>query len=196
MTAAERFWARRLRWRLRGAWLWPVFALGTVADTLLLHLLPPIRTGVDLAPAFIVAAFGNIVLVGAIAPWLAKRLNARDDSTPYEVVLDRSGTVLLLLGVAGVLASGLATRPLVVSETRDTEAAARAFETHVERTGTPEERANIGTANTLRLADDFFRICVNLNDRRRASCWFVETDREPPQIARDSDVRPNQLYVR
>lgn len=196
VSASERFWARRLRWRLRGAWLWPAFFAATAADTLLLHLLPPIRTGVDLAPAFIVAAFANLVLVGAVAPFIARRLTGRDATVPYEVNLDRTGTVLLALGVAGVVASGLATRPLVVSETRETEDAARAFRAHVERNGTPEERSNIDTANTLRLAEGFFRICVNLDDRRRASCWFVDTGRSPVRVVRDGDARPNQLYVR
>src|SRR3712207_6047721 len=35
-----RGWVRRMRWRRRGAWLWPVFALATIADTVLLHVLP------------------------------------------------------------------------------------------------------------------------------------------------------------
>lgn len=173
-----------------------MFALATAGDALLLHLLPPITTGIDLPPAAIVAAFGNIVLVAAVAPWLARRLSARDAVTPYEVVADRAAAVLLVLGVLGVLASGLATRPFVVSETRDTEAAARAFRDRVERQGTPEEVQNLDTANTLRLADGFFRICVNLDDRHRVSCWFVETDRSPARVVRDTDGRPNQLYVR
>ena len=33
----DRIWTRRLRWRLRGARLWPTFAVLTVLDGLLLH---------------------------------------------------------------------------------------------------------------------------------------------------------------
>ena len=46
----ERFWPTRVRWRLRGAWMWPTFVALTLLDGLVLHLLPPVGTGVDLSP--------------------------------------------------------------------------------------------------------------------------------------------------
>lgn len=194
MATRERFWIRRLRWRLRGAWLWPVFALLTLGDALILHLVPPIRTGVDFVPALIISSFANLFLVGAVGPWLARRLARRADSTlPYEVVLDRTATALLALGAVGVVAAGLAARPVVVSETEDTEAAARAVQAHIERTGSAEVRRNLGSANTIRLEEDYFRICVALDDRFRASCYFVDTDVDPPEVTPDPDARPNAL---
>ena len=36
----ERFWPARIRWRLRGAWMWPSFVAVTLLDGLILHLLP------------------------------------------------------------------------------------------------------------------------------------------------------------
>ena len=36
----ERVWWTRLRWRLRGATMWPAFLLALVADTVLLRALP------------------------------------------------------------------------------------------------------------------------------------------------------------
>jgi hypothetical protein len=41
MERAERVWHRRLRWRLRGAWQWPVFVALTLADGIVLVVLPP-----------------------------------------------------------------------------------------------------------------------------------------------------------
>ncbi|MDQ4130846.1 MAG: hypothetical protein M3133_07655, partial [Actinomycetota bacterium] len=77
MERPERFWTHRLRWGVHRAWLWPAFALATVADGLLLHLLPPARTGVPLALGLVVASFGNLFLGGAVAPWIGRRLAAR-----------------------------------------------------------------------------------------------------------------------
>src|SRR5919107_1549378 len=37
---AERVWTARLRWRLRGATMWPAFLLALVVDTVLLRALP------------------------------------------------------------------------------------------------------------------------------------------------------------
>src|SRR3954447_20991982 len=86
VTPEERFWPARMRWRLRGAWLWPAFVAFTVADGVLLHLLPPgrlgfHREGMTLLFGVIVATFANLVLGGAVAPWLARRLSDRPAAT-------------------------------------------------------------------------------------------------------------------
>lgn len=198
VAANERFWWRRLRWRLRGGGtLWPAFFALTLADALILTRLPPIRTGVDFFPGLFIASFGNLFLVGAAAPWLARRLARRDPhGPPPEVLAGRIGSALLLLGTAGLVAAGLAARPLVVSETEDTEAAAAAVRAYIDAHGSAEVRRNLDTANTIRLEQDFFRICVALDDRARASCYFVDTSRRPATVTPDADRRPNALYRR
>src|SRR4051812_44874823 len=158
----ERFWPARLRWRLRGAWLWPAFVLFTVADGVLLHLLPPVRLGftregMTLVFGVIVATFANLVLVGAVAPWLARRLAERPATTaagtlgsvPHpvrrELVLDRVGTALLAAGLIGVLAAGLGSREVVVADTNATETNAKLVRDYVQRTQSPELRRNLET---------------------------------------------------
>jgi hypothetical protein len=198
VATGERFWLRRMRWRLRGAWVWPAFVAFTALDAVLMHALPPSSSNFDPIFASFVATLGNLFLIGVAAPWLARRLERRprapgEVAPPYDVFVSRSATALLALATVGLVAAGLASRPLVVSETRDTEAAAGAVSRFLSAHGTEEERANRDTANTLRLAEDYFRICVARDDRRLASCFFVETDREPPRVTRDADQRPNAL---
>jgi hypothetical protein len=195
-TAPERFWASRLRWRFRGAWQWPAFAALTLADAAILHLLPPVGTGIDPFLALILASFGNLVLVGAAAPWLARRLverqrRERSEGLPPEVVLDRTATMLLVLGAVGLVAAGLGSRPLVVSETEATEENARLVEGYVSRHGSDEVKRNLGSANTRRLEKDHFRTCVALDDKRRAFCMFVDTERRT--VTPDPDARPNAV---
>lgn len=197
---SEHFWLARARWRLRGAPLWPAFLALTVADALILHLLPPLREGVDLPPALIVASFANLFLVAMIAPWLARRLTAHRageaGAAPYEVTLDRTAVALLACGAAGLVAAGLAARPLVVVETEARERASAAVADWVGVHGTAEVRANLDAANTIRLDEDYFRVCIPLNDRTRAACLFVDTHADRARVRRDRDTRPNQLYVR
>jgi hypothetical protein len=199
-VSSEVFWARRLRWRLRGALMWPVFTLLTVGDGFLLHYLPPNRTGVKLIPAFIIASFANLFLLGAIAPWIARRLLARErlahaaegrDPLPPEVMLDRTASVLLSLAAIGLLAAGLGNRPVIVSETNATHEAATRAQAYVQAHGTPEAKANLEDANTYRLANDYFRVCVNLNDRSKAFCMLIDTEKNT--VARDHDSRPNAV---
>ncbi len=202
MNREERFWPARLRWRLRGATMWPAFIAVTIVDGLILHLLPPVGTGVDIVPGILLATFGNLILIGAVAPWLARRTWARRPAaqagTPAkaqrEVLTDRIGTGLLLASVVAVLAAGLAARPVVVSETEDTERNAEAFRRLVMSSRDPELMRNLETANTVRLSDDYFRTCIARDDRRRFFCAFVDTASDPARVTRDASAEPNSVF--
>jgi hypothetical protein len=216
MGPDRRLWARRLRWRLRGGWQWPAFAVLTLGDGLLLHFLPPFSSGVGVIPGVILASFVNLFLIGAVAPWLARRMVAAREARasaaepvspngaaraaaaaapPYEVVLDRVATALLAAGALGLTAAGLASRPLIVSETEATTLNARVVRGYVLAHGAPEYRRNVDAANTIRLAEAYFRTCVPANDRRRAWCLFVDTAPRPPRVREDTSPTPNDDYV-
>ena len=197
---SEVFWTRRLRWRLRGALMWPAFALLTVGDGLLLHYLPPNPAGVRIIPGLIIASFANLFLIGVVAPFIARRLVQRErqahryegrDPLPPEVVLDRSATVLLVVAAIGLAAAGLGNRPVIVSETKATQENAKLVEQYVSAHGSAEVKANLQTANTKRLAEGYFRTCINLNDRSRAYCMFVNT--KTKKVVKDGDSRPNAV---
>src|SRR5215213_2104889 len=149
-----------MRWRLRGAWMWPSFAALTLLDGVLLHLLPPVREGIGLIPGILIATFGNLVLIGAIGPWLArrtwKRRQAAESGAPakaqLEVLSDRIGTGLLVASVFGILAAGLAARPTVIAETNERERAAKELYLYVEGHGSAELRRNLEASDTVRLA--------------------------------------------
>lgn len=200
MNQDERFWPARLRWRLRGATMWPAFVVLTLADGVVLHLLPPIRTGVDLIPGILIATFANLFLVGAVGPFLARRMRANQPGPPApeqaarEVLVDRFGTALLATGLIGLVAAGLATRPLVVSETEDTQANGRAVRDYVFGSGDQELIRNVETANTIRLSEDYFRTCIARDDRRHNFCLFVDTSKRPVKLTRDSSAEPNSAF--
>ena len=180
--------------------MWPAFAIFTIGDGLLLHYLPPNRTGVRLVPGIIIASFANLFLIGVVANWIARRLVARErqvhrherrDPLPPEVILDRSATILLSLAAIGLFVAGLGNRPVIVSETNATHEAAVRAQNFVEARGTPEAKANLQDANTRRLAEGYFRVCVNLNNRAKAFCMFVDTNKNT--VVRDLDSRPNPV---
>ena len=115
--------ARPLRWRLRGAWMWPAFIAITLLDGAdpVASCRRSARASTSI-PAILIATFGNLFLIGAVAPWLARRIwkrrPAAEPGAPpraqLEVLTDRIGTGLLLATVVGVIAAGLAAKPLVV----------------------------------------------------------------------------------
>jgi hypothetical protein len=208
---SERFWTSRLRWRLRGAMQWPAFVVLTLADALVIDLLPPISTtgvdaGLNFVEGLLIATFGNLFLIAAAAPFLAKRLTVRRRSVAaaeggaepsaaeLDVLRDRVATGLLVVGLAATLAAGLANRPVIVSETEATEDAGRAVLDYVERSGDDELRRNVETANIKRLGDDYFRVCVARDERDRFVCLFVDTSVDPPEVKRDPSGESNSVY--
>jgi hypothetical protein len=196
----ERFWPTRIRWRLRGAWMWPTFVAITLLDGFLLHELPPVREGIALIPGILLATFGNLVLVGAVGPWLARRLwkrrPAADPGAPpkaqLEVLSDRIGTGLLVASVFGILAAGLAARPTVVVETEQRERGAELLEGYVAAHGTDELRRNLEASDTRRFADGYYRSCIPHDDRESFTCFIIDVRKERGTITRDPSQVPNE----
>ena len=210
MSPGERFWTSRLRWRLRGAWQWPAFAVLTLLDAVVLDRLPPWTPDrLNLVDGLLIATFANLFLVGALAPFLARRLARRSEALPAggagapgeeiaqadrEVFQDRVGTALLAIGLVAVLVSGIANRPAIVSETNDTEEVARQLRDYVTRSRSEELNRNLETANTIRLSEGYFRVCIARDDRRRSFCLFVDTNKEPTEVKRDRSAEPNSAF--
>src|SRR4051794_41892135 len=117
--------------------MWPTFAVLTIAEGVLLHELPPTGFRIpDVVIGSILALFANIFLVGAVAPWIARRLVARDragggERFPPQGYLDRTATALLAGGALGGLAAGLANIPRSTARTAAPKEAGRPAGAHV-----------------------------------------------------------------
>jgi hypothetical protein len=206
METSGQFWARRLRWRLIGAWRWPLFFICTVADALIVQALPPTGSRALFFPALLIASFGNLFLIGAVAPWLARRLAARQGTPPaasfppsdhHEILVDKVASVALIAATLGLVAAGLGNQKVVVADTDRLARAGEGVQRYVDQHAPVEIQRNIDTLNTHDTQEDgFFRMCVAYNDRLKAYCMFVDAKQEPPRVVYDHDSRPNGAYFR
>jgi hypothetical protein len=180
--------------------MWPSFIAATLVDWIILNRLPPIREGYDLIAGILIATFVNLVLVGALAPWLARRLwkrrPAAEPGAPpraqLEVLTDRIGTGLLVASVIGLLAAGLAARPVVVAETEEKERAAEELYRYVAAHGSEELRRNVEASDMERLAAGYFRACIPHDDRESRTCFFLDARGEDTELTRDPSALPNR----
>ena len=197
-----------MRWRLLGAWRWPLFLVVTVLDALIVVWRPPNGREALFVPALIICSFGNLFLIGAVAPWLARRMVSRQGvakppsstfppANHVELVTDRIASAVLVLGAAGLLAAGLASgKPRVCVTDRACHVGDAAV-AYVDAHAPAEIRRNVDTANSYRLGDaGLFRVCIEYNDRRRAYCMFVDASKKPITVRRDPDSRPNGAVFR
>jgi hypothetical protein len=190
----EPLWRSRLRWRLRGAMLWPAFGVAIVVDAVLLQLLPIAGEGrPGPVGALLLSVFFNLLVVAVLAPLAGARLRRWRPALPRVVANDRAGTVLLGLLAVALLALGLAHRPAVQAADRDFEAQSLAVRRFVAHQAPARYRPNVDHADTWRQGPDLFRTCVPGPDPRRALCLIVTTDQSPPAVTVDPDQRPNGL---
>jgi hypothetical protein len=188
---------RRFRWRRKGAWMWPAFLAFTVADALLVHLLPISGTDIALVPAFLLAGFFNLLAVAVAAPmagWVLRRRWRPD--LPRTVAHDYAGTVLLFVVAAGLLVAGLLNRGAADEARADFASQSAAVRQYVATQAPAAFRRNLDRADTLKLEEDLYRTCVPGPDPRRELCLYVSTDQHPPGIRRDPSREPNESFAR
>jgi hypothetical protein len=184
-------WGSRLRWRLRGAWMWPTFAVATVADAIVLARLPFSGGRANLLGSFLAAGFLNLVVVAVGARLGGRVLRRRRPALPREIAVDAAGALGMGVLFCVLLVAGLLHRP-AVERNDDMRSVAIAAARHfvVDRAPAPYVM-NVHRPNVWQQDKSLFRVCVPGDDPRRDFCVFVRTDEPVPIVRRDPDQRPN-----
>jgi hypothetical protein len=188
----DSLWVTRMRWRMRGAWLWPSFVVLTLAEGILLVELPIAGEGSGgIVPGVLLAGFANLIGVAAIAPLAAHRLRRRRPDLPRVIADNYAGTALLCAIAVAIIGLGLLHRPQVLAHEADRGAMVAAVHDYVV-TQAPAYRSGIAAAEAVRLEEDYYRACVPGPDPKRWLCLFVSTDQRPAGVTVDADRSPNQ----
>lgn len=190
----ERLWWPRLRWRMRGAWQWPAFAVLTALDALVILELPYYEAGPgSLVGAFLLAVLLNLVAVAVIAPLAGRGLRRRRRDLPAPIARDYAGTAALAAIAALLLAGGLLHRPAVAAEREAERAAVVAMHDFVlERE--PGLAGNLSALDAMRVEEDLYRTCVPRARADRWLCLYVSTDRTPAGVREDREQVPNSSW--
>lgn len=198
-AAAREEWgraARRMRWRLRGAWMWPAFAVLTLVDAALIHTFPLAGEATGLFGGLLLSAFFNLLAIAVAAPLVAILVRRRRPDLPRVVAVDYVGTVLLLGVTATFLAIGLAHRSDILDSRDALARQADAASRYVASQGSPDHRARVHEMTTLQLEDQLFRTCVPEDDRDRWLCLFVDTSTAPAGVTLDASRESNASFHR
>jgi hypothetical protein len=182
---------RRLRWRLRGAWLWPTFVLATLLETALLHALPVQGESTGWISALLVAGCMNLVAVVVLGGPGGLLLRRKRPDLPKVVAADYAGTAALGVVAVGLVVAGLVHRPVIVDRQAAFDEQLLAVHRWVAQHGDAFANAHVSQADTVAVDEDLFRTCVPGRDPKRWLCLVVDTTQSPPVVKRDINREPN-----
>lgn len=183
---------RRLRWRLRGAALWPAFVLFTLAEVLLLRWLPLAGDGGTAAiPALLLAGGTNVAAIALVGGLGGAWLRRRRSDLPRVVADNNAGIAALVLVAASFVAIGLVHRPQIAAQREAFAAQSLAARRWVEANGDDFARAHVDRADSILVDRDLYRTCVPGPDPRRWLCLIVDTSRSPARVRRDANRESN-----
>jgi hypothetical protein len=192
----ERVWWTRLRWRLRGATMWPAFLVALVFDAVLLRVLPIAGdTAPDVFATILLAFFFNLVAVAVGAPLAGRLVRRRWPGLPKVVADDRAGTALVAGMAVVLLAIGLAHRPAMQRQERAFDVQAAAARQFVLARAPGRFRAHVDRMDTWKQGEGLYRTCVPGPTHRRSFCVFVDTRHDPPLVTGDRDQSPNSVLA-
>lgn len=185
---------RRLRWRLRGALLWPTFALISVIDAAIMHWLPISGAGTHWVPALLLAGCLNVAAVALFGALGGLALRRARPSLPKVVADDYAGTAALGLLTAAFVAAGIVHRPELSAEHDAFVEQSAAVRRWVDANGDVFTRAHVDLADSVRIEPDLYRTCVPGSDTRHNLCLIVDTTVSPPLVRHDRDGGSNATF--
>jgi hypothetical protein len=164
----------RLRWRLRGAWLWPAFVALTIADAVVGHMLPPAGDGQSVVSAALVALVLNLIAVILLSRPLGAVLKRARGDLPSIVARDYAGTTVVVVIALALLTAGLLHRSTLQAQRSTMYDAIKRAQAYIGDRAPAQFRRNLELVDTFVIQQgSIYRTCVPSDDRKRTYCVIV-----------------------
>jgi hypothetical protein len=189
-------WLVRARWRYRGAWLWPMFAVLSVVDGLIGTVLPVSGARQSVAAGVVVGLALNLLSVVLLSRPLGAVLRHRRRDLPIAVASNYAGTFCLALITAGFVVAGLANRSNIRFDDaayRDAVVRAVAF---IGDRAPAQFRRNAAHPDTFTIQpDSIYRTCVPNSAHTRTYCVIVRRGLPFARSVVFDGYEPNSVFA-
>jgi hypothetical protein len=188
-------WLARMRWRRRGAWLWPVFVAMTLVDAVIGHLLPPAGDTQTLFAAALLGLVGNVVAVLLLSRPLGALLRRSRPDLPDLVARNYAGTGAVAFVAIVLLSIGLVHHASIVGDRRSMEDAIVRAQAYIGDRAPAAFRRNVQMTSTYAIEPGaIYRVCVLSVDRRRTYCVVVKTQLPFERSVTFAGYEPNSMF--
>ncbi|MEA2214207.1 MAG: hypothetical protein QOF83_4155 [Solirubrobacteraceae bacterium] len=169
-------WLARMRWRRRGAWLWPTFVAATALDALIVHALPFLGDSQSLAGGTVAGLLFNLLVVLLLSRPLGAVLRRRRTDMPATVARNYGGTVAVLVVPVLLMALGLAHHRAIEDQRRMLDDAIIRAIAYIGDRAPDAFRANVRHTDTYTIQPgSVYRTCVPNAAGTRTYCVIVNT---------------------
>jgi hypothetical protein len=192
----EAGWLARMRWRRRGAWLWPTFVGVTLIDGLIVHALPMVGNSQNVVGGVVLALVVNVLAVLFGSRPLGALLRRRRPDLPVGVARNYAGTSAVLLVTLAMLGLGLLHRSTLQSQQRALVDATVRAQAYIGDHAPAAFRANVRQTDTFAIQPGrIFRTCVPSQDGRRTYCVVVDESRPMARSVTFAGYESNRLFA-
>lgn len=184
----------RLRWRRRGAWMWPAFIALIVVDALVGHLLPPAGASQTLVAAGLLGLVANLIAVVLLSRPLGMLLRRFRPDLPFVVARDYGGTTSVLAVAVALLAIGIAHRPQLLAQRRTMDDAIARAQAYIGDRAPSQFRRNVRVISSFAIQPgSIYRECVPSAGGHSEYCVIVNEKLPFQRSVKFSGYEPNSV---
>jgi hypothetical protein len=186
----------RIRWRLRGAWLWPVFVALTLLDGAIVHWLPPSGDRASPVAGWLIGLFLSLVGIIGISPLLARGLRRLSRDMPTVVARDYAGAGVVVTVTVVLLFAGLLHRQVVNSDQRALQDAIARAEAFIGDRAPAPFRDRQAAVDTWEIQPpEIYRICAHGRGVTETYCVVVNRSMPFGTSVKFSGFEPNSTFA-
>jgi hypothetical protein len=192
-------WLVRMRWRLRGAWMWPAFVVLAIVDGIIGHLLPLGGTTESVVGGLIAGLFFNLLAAVVVGPAVGRLLRLRRRDLPAAIARDYGGATCIVLVTIALLAIGAARHGSIVNQRRVMRDAAARAAAWIGDHAPARFQVDVSRLDTyVLLAGSIYRVCAAADDDRspRNFCVIVDERRPAAQSVTPAGSESNETLSR
>ena len=171
---AFRGWLTRIRWRRRGAWLWPLFITMTVVDAVIGHELPPQGDTQTIVAAALLGCVLSLVAIVLLTRPLGALLRRFRGDLPVVIARDYVGRVLILSVTAALAVAGIAHHSAITAHQRSVRDAMARAQAWIGDRAPDEFRRNVQFMSAYTIQPGIYRMCVPNQGGAQNYCVIVK----------------------
>jgi hypothetical protein len=185
-----------MRWRRRGAWMWPTFVALTIVDGIVGSTLPGQGDSTSFVGAALFGAALNLLAVVLLSRPLGLALTRFRGDFPSFIARDYAGTFAVVVITFGLLAAGLLNHASVTADQRTMDDAIVRAQAYIGDRAPTEFQRSLGLVSTFVIQPgSVYRVCVPSRDSGRTYCVIVRPKLPFASSVTFAGYEPNSVFA-